>query len=281
MIVHHLNCGTMNAFGLPSEDGTGRFFKRGYGVIHCLLIETRDGLVLVDTGWGMRDCSDPSPAVKQFMNMTHCSGDIGETAVRQVAQLGYSPADVKHIFLTHLHMDHAGGLPDFPDATIHIFSSELDACMHPRTLVEWRTYRPEHWVHHPKWQNHQLQGDRWFGFDCAPPVRMGETEFVMIPFIGHTRGHCCIAVSTGDQWLLHSGDVYGYYRQVDPIQPYQHPNGRLMERILTTGFKMPRRHWVSLRNLLREHGDRIQTFCAHDAHEFVFYQDREPGAIAA
>jgi hypothetical protein len=87
-------------------------------------------------------------------------------------------------------------------------------------------------------------------------------------FDGHTRGHCGIALRMGDRWLLHCGDIYGYYRQVDPVQPYKHPCGKLLETIVTTGFTMPRRHWIHLRQLLRTHGDKIQTFCTHDAHEY-------------
>jgi hypothetical protein len=102
-----------------------------------------------------------------------------------------------------MHLDHAGGLPDFLAATVHIFAAVMEACLHPRTLMEWRAYRPEHREHSPKWQPHTLQGDQWFGLDCVPPVRIGEAELVMIPFTEHTRGHCGVALRMGDRWLLH------------------------------------------------------------------------------
>ncbi|HEY5119241.1 MAG TPA: MBL fold metallo-hydrolase [Anaerolineales bacterium] len=268
MKIHHLNCGTMHPFGLPRDDGTGGFFLRGDGVLHCLLVETSDGLVLVDTGWGLRDCADPTATVRQFMYLCDCARDPEETAVRQIAKLGFDPADVKHIILTHMHLDHAGGLPDFPQATIHLSSGELDACQHPRSYMERYAYRPEHHAHGPRWQPHAPEGERWFGLDCSPPIRIGGTEFAMVPFPGHTRGHCAVAVRDDGRWLLHCGDAYGYYRQADPVQPYEHPNGWLMETIVTTGFNMPKRHWATLRNLLRSHGAEIQAFCSHDAQEY-------------
>jgi glyoxylase-like metal-dependent hydrolase (beta-lactamase superfamily II) len=268
MKIHHLNCGTMHAFGLPLRDGTGGFFKRGHGVIHCLLVGTGDGLALIDTGWGVRDCTAPSLIVRQFADFIGCPRDVNETAIRQVETLGYDPAEVKHIFITHMHLDHAGGLYDFPSAIVHIFADELEACLHPRTPMEWFAYRPEHRIHSPMWQPHQLQGDEWFGLNCAPPIRVGEAEFVMIPLTGHARGHCGVALRLNDRWLLHCGDAYGYYRQVNPVQPYTYPSGKLMEFIVTTGFKMPRRHWECIRKLLQAHSDKIQTFCAHDAYEF-------------
>lgn len=274
MQIHHLNCGTMNAFGFPGEDHSGGSFRRGKGVIHCLLVDTGDGLALVDTGWGVGDCTAPSAAVRQFASLVGCPRDVHETAIRQVKSLGYDPAEVKHIFLTHLHLDHAGGLPDFPAATVHLLADELEACLHPRTLMEAWAYRPEHWAHHPKWQTHRLQGEQWFGLDCTPPIRIGEAEFVLIPFRGHTRGHCGVALRVEPGWLLDCGDMYGYHRQADPHQPYRHPCGRLMERLTTTGFKMPRHHWIRMRSLLQRHGDKIRVFCTHDAHEFEVCKSR-------
>lgn len=258
----------MTSLGFPSDDDTGGFLERGRGVIHCLLVDTGDGLALVDTGWGTSDCTHPSPAVRQFAGIVRCPLDPNETAIRQVEALGYDPVDVKHIFLTHMHLDHAGGLPDFPSAMVHILADELEACLRPRTLMERYAYRPEHREHGPKWQPHTPRGGQWFGLDCTPPIRIGEAEFVMLPFAGHTRGHCGVALRVGDRWLLHCGDAYGYRRQVDPVQPYRHPSGRLMEFIVTTAFKIPRVHWARIRELRQVHGDRVRTFCAHDAHEF-------------
>ena len=277
--VHHLNCGTMRPFGLPGQDGSGGFFKRGYGVIHCLLLETGDGLAMVDTGWGMRDCAKPTPAVRQFAHVVQSSLDPEETAITQVQSLGYSASDVKHIFLTHLHLDHAGGLPDFPLATVHASAEEIHAFLHPSTLIEWRAYRPEHMAHGPRWQAHDTRASLWFGMEASLPTKIGEIEIVFLPLIGHTQGHCGVAVQLGQRWLLHCGDAYGYYRQADPLQPYVHPSGRLMEWLVTAGFGMPRRHWPVLRDLRQSHTNIVAAFCSHDAHEFAQALEDERGAL--
>jgi glyoxylase-like metal-dependent hydrolase (beta-lactamase superfamily II) len=265
MKIHHLNCGTMHPLGVPRKDGSGGFFLRGDGGLHCLLVETGEGLALVDTGWGLRDIHNPSPAVRFFMDFGDFVRDPEETAVRQVARMGFDPSEVKHIFLTHMHLDHAGGLPDFPGATIHLAAPELEACRHPRNPMEWFAYRREHRAHGPHWEAHPLIGGRWFDFDCAPPIRIGGAEFVLIPFPGHTRGHCAVAVRTDEGWLLHCGDAYVYEPQIGPVQPYAYPYpaGALLEALITAGFRIPRRHWASLRRLKKEHGDEVQVFCSH------------------
>jgi glyoxylase-like metal-dependent hydrolase (beta-lactamase superfamily II) len=275
MHIHHLNCGSMHPYGLPDRDGRGHPLRRGHGVIHCLLVETWAGLVLVDTGWGTSDYTQPSPPQRHFQYFVRCPLDPAETALHQLAALGYNPADLRHIFLTHLHLDHAGGLPDFPQAKVHLLATELQAARYSHSLMERYAYRPEHWAHGPRWRPHTLHGDRWFGLESTPPIPIGEIEFRLVPLTGHTRGHCAIALNTGNGWLLHCGDAYGYHRQASTRQPYFHPNGRLIETLVTRGFNMPRHHWRTLRDLQHRHPGQVRLFCAHDAFEFDLFRNHQ------
>ena len=95
-------------------------------VCHCLLIETDRGLVLIDTGLGLKDTRQPYPRLSRFyVNLLNIQLDPEETAFRQIQRLGFRPEDVRHIVLTHLDFDHAGGLEDFPLATVHVMSAGL------------------------------------------------------------------------------------------------------------------------------------------------------------
>ena len=64
---------------------TPSVLQRGELCCHCLLIETNNELVLVDTGFGLRDVADPKSRLSAFF-MTLLSPDFREemTAVRQV-----------------------------------------------------------------------------------------------------------------------------------------------------------------------------------------------------
>ena len=65
-----------------------------------LLVETSDGLVLVDTGLGAGDYVHYSGILKLFRLIMVVPLDPEEAAIRQVVHLGYKPENVRHILLT-------------------------------------------------------------------------------------------------------------------------------------------------------------------------------------
>ena len=93
MRIHHLNCGTDCPLGGALFDGRS-LGPLGRLVCHCLLIETAaHGLVLVDTGYGLRDVSHPhrGPAPRitlPWRMMLNIRLHERDTAIRQVEALG-------------------------------------------------------------------------------------------------------------------------------------------------------------------------------------------------
>jgi glyoxylase-like metal-dependent hydrolase (beta-lactamase superfamily II) len=193
--VYHLNCGTMRFPGTPL-------------VCHVLLIETGGGLALVDTGYGLLDIADPAARLGPARALTRPVLDPGEAAVNQVTKLGYSPLDVRHILLTHLDMDHAGGLADFPHAQVHVSTGELAGAQRPGSTGEKLRYRHTQWSHGAHFVAHEPNGEAWRGFPAARQLADIDPRIVMIPLPGHTRGHVAYAVENGDRWLFHAGDSF-------------------------------------------------------------------------
>ena len=60
MRVHALDCATMCPPSRRLVAGEGPWLAPGSFVGHCWLIESSEGLVLVDTGLGTADCADGS-----------------------------------------------------------------------------------------------------------------------------------------------------------------------------------------------------------------------------
>ncbi len=170
----------------------------------CLVAETNRGLLLVDTGLGLHDYNHPTLMMAGFMRVMHAARNPDLAVVRQLTRLGYQPGDVKDIVLTHLHPDHAGGLPDFPGAQVHLLRREYEACLHPRKLLEI-PYDKADFAHTPIWCLHDIQGERWYDFEAVllPGI---EPEIWLVPLPGHTSGHCGVALKTDDGWVFQCGD---------------------------------------------------------------------------
>jgi glyoxylase-like metal-dependent hydrolase (beta-lactamase superfamily II) len=236
-------------------------------IVYCLLVETNQGLLLVDTGFGTQDCTRPAGLMRLFAAYVGAPLDIEETAVRQVQRLGYDAGEVRHILLTHLHLDHAGGLADFPAAQVHIYRAEYEGAYHPRGLME-RLYLPAHWAHGPNWVVHERCTERWFGFDAIRLLPGLAPEVLLVPLPGHTRGHCGVAVATEDGWLFHCGDAASpFHRASDPheLGDQQHPLNLLPAWLVNKviGPQVPR-----LRQLVREHSDTAELISSHDIYSF-------------
>ena len=205
MTIHLLNCFTCNAHW-PSKLKTG---------MACLLIETDQGLVLLDTGLGLDDYVHPTWMTQLFRVITEVPFDPNEAAINRVKQLGFIPEDVKHIILTHMHFDHISGLPDFPHAKIHVHRREYEAFAGGR-LKRWTelAYIPRYIAHQPDFVLYEEVDSKWYDFDA---IRLPFVpEMYLIPLFGHSHGHCGVAIKTAGGWFFHAGDAGAVYNNESP-----------------------------------------------------------------
>jgi glyoxylase-like metal-dependent hydrolase (beta-lactamase superfamily II) len=249
MRVHYLRCGTDCPLGGALFDG---FSKGAFGLIPCAaqLVETNEGLVLIDTGYGTQDVRQPHPRLSRFFHaLLNIRFRMEETALHQVKALGYAPQDVRHIVLTHLDFDHAGGLEDFPRAKVHVMAREREAAERQRRgFIARRRYRPAQWDDVRDWRTYAAGGEPWFGFDSVRQLDGLPPEILLVPLPGHTWGHA------------------DRHRCTPGLRAYQ----TLMEvdrqaRLANQG---------RLRDLKRAHGSEVTIFCSHDELELEAMQRR-------
>ncbi len=250
--------------------GHGGLLEKTELCAHVLLIEASDGLVLVDTGFGRDDVANPKRLGQPFRAAIRPVLSAEQTAHAQITALGLDPADVRHIAATHLDVDHAGGLPDFPNAQVHVFRPEMEAALKP-SIREKLRYIPAQMAHGPNWQPHDVAGDEWMGFESVRVVEGLDPEVLLIPLPGHSRGHSAVAVRQEQGWLLHCGDCYFHHGEMR-TPPECPPGLRFFQSVVHYNGKERRANQERLRELAARHGDEVRLFCAHDLTELQALQ---------
>lgn len=161
---------------------------------NVFLVRQSDRLILIHGGAGAGD----------FVSQRF--SDLG-LLPDALADVGITPSDITDIVITHLHIDHAGGLivgdkPAFESATIHIDQNELGFWTQ-EGLVEStpEDFRPmvieiQKIIQIVKHQIQTHDGQKDFG-NGLRAVRT----------YGHTPGHNSFEFDLGDEKLLIMGDI--------------------------------------------------------------------------
>jgi glyoxylase-like metal-dependent hydrolase (beta-lactamase superfamily II) len=269
MRVHHLDCCTMCPRGRRAVNGEGSLFANAVLVSHCLLIETdAHGLVLVDTGIGVDDIRDTrrlGPFFGRVMAIDETRMQM--PALTQVEALGFRRQDVRHLVLTHLDFDHAGGLPDFPEAKVHVHAKEKEAALTRATFNQKERYRSSQFGHGPAWETYEALGEPWKGVPAVRQLEGLPPEILALPTPGHSRGHAAIAVDTGHGWLVHGGDAYFHRSVTERGNASGVPWAlRGVERFIAYDYRQVRASHAMFARLAQH--DDVTIFSSHDPVEY-------------
>lgn len=171
--------------------------------VNCLLVRSGERRILLDTGGGKK------LAAERGQNCGHL--------VEGLAALGVAPGDVDTVVMSHAHWDHAGGasvpsgdgdrwLPTFPRASYYLWRGEWEYWMNP-DLAERPPFLDE--VMPPLVEHQRLEladGE----IEVAPGVRLLASP-------GHTPGHMCVALTSGSETGVYTGDMFHHPSQ------FEHP----------------------------------------------------------
>lgn len=239
-------------------------------VCHCLLLETDQGLVLVDTGLGVQDYLHTQARLGNLVSrLGRIENNLELTALAQIQNLGFSSKDVKHILISHLDFDHAGGISDFPHATVHILSSEYNATQNFFSLKNKARYKTQQFRQHRYWNFIEPdQGEAWFNLHQVQGFHIFQDEILMIPLLGHSQGHCGVAIKQNDGWLFFCGDAYFSHLQLNPTNRL-----RTLDKLERFFAEDNQRRIDNLHKIqqLAQNEKNIEIICAHDPIELARY----------
>lgn len=271
---HHFDGGTM-------RPALGRFANdAGVLVDHVVAFTTpAGGLALVDTGIGTAARVNPTRHLGPGIAATaKPPRDREGSVLGQLEALGHSSDDVTDIFMTHLDMDHASGLADFPGATVHVHVRELDAAHAPK-LAERTRYLAANWEHGPIWSTFGLDAAGAEGAGLDGHALLGG-EVVAIPLPGHTRGHTAFAIRDGDGWLLHAGDSFYHEPTVDSAAgPRASRFWQIFERVVAAQPKHLAENHRKVRKAAAR--DDVRVVCSHDPALLAAAQAEVAARVAA
>ncbi len=165
--------------------------------MRCLLIETGDKLILIDSGTGDKQL--------EYLKYYDFVGVISfET---ELNKLGFSCSDITDVIYTHLHFDHCGG------------STRYNS---DKTVVELSFPNATHWVGETQWKNflnpNIREGDSYFPENIQPIHEAGKLKMVsenqwLCPgvelrlFNGHTVGQLVSYIHSDEKTYVYVGDV--------------------------------------------------------------------------
>ncbi len=191
----------------------------GWEPLFGVLVETGEGWVLFDTGMA-REALDAEETQQSYAAAAIDAGEDpnqqtwalyptppdptrwnwglpGDPLVAALATVDLTVSDLSLVVISHLHLDHAGGIPLLADAGVPVAlqQSEMDFA-HSGRAVFAEGFRAADWSD-PRTRWHLLDGDT----DLAPGVSVLWTP-------GHTPGHSSLRVELPESgtWLF-AGDA--------------------------------------------------------------------------
>jgi N-acyl homoserine lactone hydrolase len=164
--------------------------------IYGAVVETADGWVLLDTGISGRALADPAALTEIYGADMHPWGPAGDPLAVALGKVGLTVADISLAAVSHLHLDHTGGVPLLAELGIPVViqRAELDYGMQRAANSSEREvayYRADYLGSGINWRF--ADGDA----EIAPGVQVLSTP-------GHTPGHQSYLVELADtgRWIL-------------------------------------------------------------------------------
>ncbi len=210
---------------------TGLFTSRASGWlwVPCpayLITHPTVGAILVDTSLHSSIAAKPSENFGRLASrFARPRIESGKDLPSQLRERGADPRSISLVVMTHLHMDHASGISEFPSSTFVVSRAEWEAATTgSRPLL--RGYRPEHYDFVFDYRLVDFDGPRIDSYSSFARTfdLFGDGSIRLAFTPGHTLGHMCVLARLPDRDFVIAGDAVYTTRQLEggPGQPRPH-----------------------------------------------------------
>jgi metallo-beta-lactamase class B len=154
------------------------FYYVGTKSVGSFIIDTTDGLIMIDNGWGEKDCA---------------------LMVNDIKKLGLNPSNIKLILLSHEHIDHYGG-------TQYLKSNICPNAKVALTLVGWNNLRTK--PIKGAYKDPRPKSIDMFLTD-GQKITLGNTTIQIVFTPGHSMGCVSFIIPVKDNGIPHSIGIMG------------------------------------------------------------------------
>jgi glyoxylase-like metal-dependent hydrolase (beta-lactamase superfamily II) len=180
------------------------------------------GLMLIDTGFHASLAVDPKPNMGPILGRLFTPKMGPQDGLPdQLRARGFEPRDVKIVVMTHLHVDHASGVSQFPDAMFIVTAREWRAATEEKGLTAG--YVKRQFDHAFDWRTVDFDGDEvnsYVSFGRTLDL-FGDGSVRLAYTPGHTLGHMSVVLRTaGPEFLVVSDAAYTWRTLKESVLPY-------------------------------------------------------------
>jgi|SRR5579862_47655 len=205
--LYVLDCGMLNT----DPEGVARYHVTEREVVEarmpvpCFLVAHPKGVLLWDVGViPDADVEKAAPTAARYDVNPVSHAVVSRTLISQLARLGYTPADITYVAVSHAHKDHTANLNQFARSTWLARPAEREFMFRPNNeRVEPRFYN-------------QLEHSMTIALDKDEYDVFGDGTVVLKAAPGHTPGHQVMVLTLQKSGtVVVAGDLYHYPAERD------------------------------------------------------------------
>jgi N-acyl homoserine lactone hydrolase len=230
--VHHVKgrLSTARALGL----GVSRSDYVPIPIVAFLVEHPSAGAILIDTGFHPSVAVDPKQNLGRLGARVFSGLDMEQSQAvpAQLRARGIEPRDVRLVAMTHLHVDHASGMSEFPEATFVFTRREWEAATEEQRpwLHGYRRRQFDHAFDYRLLDFEALEVESYATFGRAIDL-LGDGSVRAVYTPGHTHGHMSILLRLADREVLVAGDAIFTHRTLaEGIPPLSTEDYHLFSR---------------------------------------------------
>ena len=202
MRLYVLDCGILNI----SREGVERYHVTTAEVgetrmpVPCFLVAHPKGTLMWDVGVIPDDDVEKAGASGARYDVNSTAAAVVTRTLRgQLAAIGYRPADITYVAISHAHKDHTANLNQFATATWLTPPAEREFMWRPKNeRVEPRFFS-------------LLEQSKWIPLNKVEYDVFGDGKAIIKAAPGHTPGHQVLVLNLASLGkLMIAGDLYHY-----------------------------------------------------------------------